>query len=87
MAFICSQAVNGLRKQLTSHDYLMCCGILYLVLETNFHKGCLVKMKHSAVAVNISTVLHSFIWGAELKEGNEGIYGLFFKFFTPLRKS
>lgn len=49
-------------------------GILYLVLKINFHKGLHVKMKHSTVSTNISSVFHSFICGTELKEGNEGIY-------------
>lgn len=75
MAVNCLQAINGLHKQVTSCDYLMCRGVLYLVLKTNFHKGLHIKMKHSTVSANISTVFHSFICGTELKEGNEGIYG------------
>lgn len=71
----CLQSINGLHTQLTSYDYLLCYGVLYLVLKTNFHKGIHVKMKHSNVSANISTVFHSFICGIELKEGNEGIYG------------
>lgn len=65
----------------------MCYGVLYLVLETNFHKGLNIEMKHSTVAANISTVFHSFICGTELKEGNQGIYGHLFKYFTLHRKS
>lgn len=75
MAVNCLQAINGLHKQLTSYDYSMCYGVLCLVLKINFRKGLHVKMKHSTVWTNVSSVFHSFICGAELKEGNEGIYG------------
>lgn len=74
IAVNCLQAINGLHNHLTSY-YLMCYGVLYLVLKINFHKGLHVKMKLSTVSTNFSSVFHSFICRTELKEGNEGIYG------------
>lgn len=41
----CLQAVKVLYRQLIAH-YLVCNGILYIVLKINFDKGLHVKVKH-----------------------------------------
>lgn len=73
MAANCLQAVNLLYRQLMYciADYVMCNGILYLVLKINFDKGLHVKVKHSTISAkhspNIHSAFHSFICGTELK--------------------
>lgn len=78
VAVNCLQGVNVLYRQLMYYiaDYLMCNGILYLVLKLNFAKNLHVKMKHSTTftkrSTNVSSAFHFFICGTELKEVNEG---------------
>lgn len=82
VAVNCLQGVNVLYRQLMYYiaDYLMCNGILYLVLKLNFDKNLHVKMKHSTTftkhSTNVSSAFHSFICGTELKEVNEGFMGI-----------
>lgn len=61
MAINCFQAANVLYRQLMYHIavYLICNGILYIVLKINFYKGLHVKVKHSTVSTKHSTNISS----------------------------